>query len=124
MVAFGDTYSDKEFEEQHELHQAVRDEDEYYRRKYVENSNLADHHRDKIDMVNHPPHYSRGPTIKIGSKAIVITCIQVMRWIKDARLATAFKYIWRVAFGGKENDREDIQKAIWYLNDWLENKVD
>lgn len=54
----------------------------------------------------------------------VIECIHVIRWIKDMRLATAVKYIWRVAFGGKENDREDIEKAIWYLKDWLANPVD
>lgn len=87
----------------------------------------------EIDMVNHPPHYTRGPWIKIhtfdmtGAKSILekrIECIQVIRHIKDMRLATAVKYIWRVAFGGKANDREDIEKAVWYLNDWLENPVD
>lgn len=84
----------------------------------------ANSFKNKVDMVNHPPHYSRGPIVDYGSKAKVIECIHVIRWIKDMRLATAVKYIWRVAFGGKENDREDIEKAIWYLNDWLDNPVD
>jgi hypothetical protein len=98
-----------------------------------------------VDMVNHPPHYSRGPFIQLGDNpattgrdtmawvrstvglgrriGIVVECIEVIRHIPDFRLATAMKYIWRVAFGGKENDRQDIEKAIWYLNDWLENRI-
>lgn len=90
---------------------------------------------DKPDMVNHPPHYIRGPLVSLHHKPItyiynnasipcrVIECIEIIRHIKDFRLATAMKYIWRVAFGGKENDEQDIRKAIWYLNDWLEHKV-
>ena len=70
-------------------------------------------HREKVDLVNHPPHY-RGPGIE---------CIRVIRHIKDMRLANAMKYIWRVAFGGKGNDRQDIEKAMWYLKDWLEYPV-
>ena len=79
-----------------------------------------------VDMVNHPPHYSRGPLVNsLGKAERFIECIEIIRWIKDMRLATAMKYIWRVAFGGKEgvDPREDIKKAIWYLNDWLEHKV-
>ena len=77
-----------------------------------------------IDMVNHPPHYTRGPLISSRGKAVrVIECIEVIRHITDFRLATALKYVWRVAFGGKDNDHEDIRKAIWYLNDYLDNRV-
>jgi hypothetical protein len=57
-----------------------------------------------------------------------------MRHIKDPRLATALRYLWRVAFGGKkdpkftgtqrEQDEIDIGKAVWYLQDWLENPAD
>jgi hypothetical protein len=50
-----------------------------------------------------------------------LECIDVIRHIPDGRLFTAMKYIWRVAFGGKENDREDIDKGKWYLKDWLDN---
>ena len=94
----------------------------------------------RYDAVN-PPHYRRGPVIKVDigeniTKGIstferVIHCIEVMRHIKDPRLATAFKYLWRVAFGGKkepgdprpqaEIDSRDIKSAIWYLQDWLDN---
>lgn len=64
-----------------------------------------------IDMVNHPAHYTGHPTIE---------AIDVLEHVQDYRLGTAMKYIWRVAFGGKENNRQDIEKSIWYLNRWLE----
>lgn len=95
-----------------------------------------------VDMVNHPPHY-RGPLIQLGDNPdytgrdtmdwlkttvrngrrvfIRVECIEVIRHITDMRLANAMKYIWRVAFGGKADDREDVEKAIWYLRDWLNN---
>ena len=76
---------------------------------------------DQPDMVNHPAHYTRGPFIATLGR--VIECIEVIRHIRDMRLANSMKYIWRVAFGGKNNDREDIQKAIWYLQDWLDNPI-
>jgi hypothetical protein len=83
------------------------------------------------DMVNHPDHYTRGPWIDMsgpagldpGTIGCTLECIEVIRHIKDGRLFNAIKYIWRVAFGGKANDREDIEKAIWYLQDWLDNEV-
>ena len=76
-------------------------------------------------MVNHPPHYGRGPTITCPECKHVwmLECIAVIRWIKDMRLATAVKYIWRVAFGGKDDDRQDIKKSRWYLRDWLKHEV-
>lgn len=82
------------------------------------------------DMVNHPEHYTRGPEIVIPhypdcihNTSIVVECIQVIRHIRDMRLANAMKYIWRVGFGGKANNIEDIKKAIFYLNDWLEHPL-
>lgn len=87
------------------------------------------------DMVNHPPHYAEGgPKIRWPQPSpysweppnseFTLECIQVIRHIKDMRLANAMKYIWRVAFGVKWDKQEDIKKAIWYLNDWLENSID
>ncbi|MCK0174778.1 DUF3310 domain-containing protein [Mycolicibacterium sp. F2034L] len=81
------------------------------------------------DMVNHPPRYKRGPVIDVdladsgGLIHRMIECIEVIRCVQDIRLANAMKYIWRVAFGGKADDREDIEKAIWYLRDWLDNPL-
>jgi len=85
----------------------------------------------QIDMVNSPPYYTRGPFISVrpksGSLGRIIECIEVIRHIRDMRLANAMKYIWRVAFGGKgdgSKNREDIGKAIWYLQDFLDNPVE
>jgi hypothetical protein len=79
------------------------------------------------EMVNHPDHYTRGPTVTCPScgHSWVLECIAVIRWIRDMRLANAVKYAWRVAFGGKPgtDDREDIKKGAWYLTDWLDNPV-
>lgn len=82
-------------------------------------------------MVNHPDHYTRGPNIAQQHypdchhpRLRMLECIEVIRWIGDMRLANAVRYIWRVAFGGKENDRQDIEKAIWYLKDWLQNPLE
>lgn len=107
---------------------------------YADTGGYVDPGDGLVDMVNHPPHYN-GPDIafaechsngqvrswlrpvkQLGEKLFVeLKCIDVIRHMTDFRLATAVKYIWRVGFGGKGNDREDIEKAIWYLNDWLEN---
>jgi hypothetical protein len=81
------------------------------------------------DMVAHPPHYTRGPRLMLhlsdrwSGQTIyhALECIEVIRHIPDMRLANAMKYIWRVAFGGKEHDRQDIEKARWYLQDWLDH---
>lgn len=62
------------------------------------------------DMVNHPPHYNGHPA--------GIEAIEVLRHSTDYDLGQAMKYIWRVMWGGKNNDEEDICKAIWYLQDW------
>lgn len=84
--------------------------------------------RESDEMVNHPRHYTRGPRIARGdahsTQYIDVECIEVIRHIPDMRLANAMKYIWRVAFGGKENNRQDIEKAVWYLRDWLEHPVE
>lgn len=78
------------------------------------------------DMVNAPPHYTRGPQITVehpdGTESIrTVECIEVLRHIQDYRLAQAMRYVWRVAFGGKWDDVEDIDKGRWYLSDFLDH---
>lgn len=66
------------------------------------------------EMVNHPKHYS----------ADGLECIEVMRKLYglDAVLAfcmlNSFKYQWRC--NNKFNCKEDLEKARWYLNKYLE----
>lgn len=67
------------------------------------------------ETVNHPSHYATGK----------FECIDVMAeaiGLEDTKgfcLCNAFKYIYRCA---KKNEdiREDVKKAIWYLNKFLE----
>lgn len=61
----------------------------------------------RVDMVDHPPHYTSHPK--------GIECIDVIEDMDAPNLANAMRHIWRVAFGGKWNDTEDLEKAIWYL---------
>ncbi len=68
---------------------------------------------DKSDNVNHPSHYNQGK----------FECIDVMvetfgkEAAKNFCLLNAFKYVWRT---GEKNGAEDVKKAIWYLNKFLE----
>lgn len=66
------------------------------------------------DVVNHPAHYETGK----------FECFDVMKEalgmdiVKGFCLGNAFKYIYRCKRKGKET--EDIKKAVWYLNKYLE----
>ena len=68
-----------------------------------------------VDMINHPTHYETGK----------YECIDVMQeaiGIEDVKgfcLCNAFKYIYRCS---KKNQTpvEDVKKAVWYLNKFLE----
>lgn len=58
------------------------------------------------DPVNSPSHYTGHPS--------GIECIQVTRHMNFNR-GNAIKYIWRA--GAKGNEIQDLEKAVWYLND-------
>lgn len=60
------------------------------------------------DPVNHPSHYTSHPS--------GIECIEVTRWM-NFNIGNAIKYLWRAALKG---GIEDMQKAIWYINDEIE----
>jgi hypothetical protein len=84
-------------------------------------SNEADkapsHFQAKPDNVNHPSHYETGK----------FECIDVMietqgvEAVKDFCLCNAFKYLYR--HNGK-NGVEDIKKAKWYIEKYLELECD
>jgi len=61
------------------------------------------------DPVNHPKHYTQHPS--------GIECIEITRWM-SFNLGNAIKYIWRA--GEKGNKVQDLQKAIWYLEDEIQ----
>ena len=62
------------------------------------------------DNVNHPRHYS--------GIAATVECIDISRHMPFS-LGNAFKYVWRAGKkGSKEKAQEDLEKALWYLQDW------
>lgn len=66
-----------------------------------------------IDNVNHPKHYETGK----------IECIEAMietqgvAEVQSFCVCNAFKYLWRHK---RKNQLEDVKKAIWYLNKFVE----
>lgn len=68
------------------------------------------------DSVNHPNHY-----------AGKIECIDAMLEtqglgaVQNFCICNAFKYLWR---HGRKNGIEDVKKAIWYLNKYIELEED
>lgn len=64
----------------------------------------------KVDMVNHALHYNQG-------KFEVIDVIE--DWGLGFHLGNAVKYIARAKHKG--NQEEDLRKAIWYINRYLQD---
>lgn len=63
------------------------------------------------DMVNHPSHYTSHPS---GVEAI-----QVTRHM-NFNLGNAMKYLWRAGIKNPDKTIEDLQKAVFYINDEIE----
>ena len=65
------------------------------------------------DNINHPAHYETGQ----------FECIEVMietqgvESVQNFCVCNAFKYLYRAP---RKNGLEDIKKAIWYLNKYVE----
>lgn len=70
------------------------------------------------DKVNNPKHYTSHPS--------GIECIEITRHY-DYCIGNAIKYLWRAGIKtengmqDKEKEIEDLRKAIWYINDKIEN---
>ena len=68
---------------------------------------------DKKEEINHPDRYASGK----------FECIDVMidvfgtDAVKHFCILNVFKYLWRAE---KKNGVEDIKKAVWYLNKYIE----
>ena len=65
------------------------------------------------DMVNHPPHYAAHPVFKRE-------CHYYTKYMTFDQ-GNAFKYLWRCA--AKGDMRENLDKAVWYLNAMLTGPV-
>lgn len=75
---------------------------------------------EKKDNVNHPKHYASHPS---GVECITITrhyCFSI---------GNAIKYLWRaglkkeLGLSDKLKEIEDLQKAIWYINDRIKQLI-
>lgn len=71
-----------------------------------------------VDQVNHPTHYTSDPS--------GVECIQITRH-RNFNIGNAFKYLWRAGIKDDKKQIEDLQKAIFYIQDEinrLEGKYD
>jgi hypothetical protein len=64
-----------------------------------------------IDNVDRPKHYTSHPS--------GIECIQITEHMGFC-LGNAIKYIWRADL--KQNTKEDLEKAIWYINQEMKKR--
>lgn len=67
----------------------------------------------ECDNVEHPAHYASGSIECID--AMIET--QGIEAVKNFCICNAFKYLWR---HGKKNGVEDVKKASWYINKFIE----
>ena len=67
------------------------------------------------DVVNAPSHYK-------GGRVEVIDFIE--DYVDDFRLANVIKYIARAGKKNPEKYEEDLKKAQWYLNRYIEKEFD
>ena len=94
-------------------------QDKYMKDRFVVIPDIDDVIKDKqkendphrtIEHVNHPNHYNKG-------KFEVIDVIE--DWHLGFNLGNAIKYIGRCEH--KENMKQDLEKALWYIKRELEN---
>ena len=69
---------------------------------------------EKVDMVNHPPHYNQG-------KYEVIDIIEdsLKECFEPYCIGNVLKYVMRYKI---KNGLQDLEKAAWYLNRVIEHK--
>jgi hypothetical protein len=72
------------------------------------------------DSVNHPSHYNSSPA-KCEECGKNIECITIVRHM-SFNLGNAIKYIWRAGLKPGQTDVQDLEKAVWYLQDEIERR--
>lgn len=60
------------------------------------------------DPINHPAHYTSHPS--------GVECITITRHHNFA-IGNAIKYLWRAGLKDGNSDIQDLQKAVWYIQD-------
>ena len=75
-------------------------------------SNINFDGNNKEEMVNHPKHYN--------SDLSGVECIEVARY-RNFNVGSALKYLWRCGLKNGNSDIQDLEKAVWYLNDEIKS---
>ena len=60
------------------------------------------------DEVNQPSHYTSHPS--------GIECIEITRH-HDFAIGNAIKYLWRAGLKNSDNEVQDLEKAVWYIQE-------
>lgn len=68
--------------------------------------------KDEKDEINWPKHYNAGKIQPIDA---------IESWQLDFRLANAVKYI--VRHKHKENPKKDLEKAVWYIQRYIDKEL-
>ena len=63
------------------------------------------------DAVNNPKHYTSDPS--------GIECIEITRH-RNFNVGNAIKYLWCAGLKDSDATVQDLQKAVWYINDEIE----
>lgn len=61
-----------------------------------------------VDQVNHPQHYTSDPS--------GVECLQITRH-RNFNIGNAIKYLWRAGLKNEDRHIEDLEKAIFYIQD-------
>ena len=87
----------------------------------METQNISDGFHELIDEldeidndpVNHPSHYTSHPS--------GIECIDITRHM-NFNLGNALKYVWRAGLKDADAEIQDLEKAIWYIQDEINRR--
>lgn len=63
------------------------------------------------DFVNNPEHYTSDPS--------GVECIEITRH-RNFNVGNAIKYLWRAGLKDSSKTIEDLEKAVFYINDEIE----
>lgn len=72
---------------------------------HSEAPNVTEGEAQPVDMINHPPHYTRHPS--------GVECVDVAEHY-NFNVGNAIKYLWRHKL--KNDPIEDLKKARWYID--------
>ena len=78
---------------------------------WQENNGGLYNHPPADDPVNHPKHYTSDPS--------GIECITITRH-RNFNIGNAMKYLWRAGLKDSDADTQDMEKAIWYIQDEIQ----